>query len=738
MTPDPVDPIIPNPTTGPETRVGASNAFPNRPEYRWRCEAWLNWQSGTRVSLHVELHVDGDGGTWSSYDKSSWEVYVQGSRIWSWHGGFDFRSGNHRAIFYGDVETNVYNDGRIDVDSYATYDILGSTNALPDVYGTPPTTPPAPTQHQPTNVTINSMQSTFTGNGDGGTPITSWQQQWATDANFTQNVVIVDSSGTTQLTGLTPGTTYWIRSRGHNAMGSGGWSNVVSQATLPSVPPGLKVSASPSGAAATLTFSPPGGVSGVTKYTWNRRVTGSGSVTGSGDSTVITTTVPNLTPGASYDWRASAWIGTYQTPWSSWITLVQPKPNTEPGDYFDGSTADAGDVDYGWTGTADQSTSVARAPAPQGWDLNISGGAAVMMRATAGIVGTYAARVIFTADCTTHGQHFGQGWEYASEVTEEATYVGSIYVRPSRSQHMAAFLVWRDVNGTMIGTTTGAASVVPGKAWFRLGVGVIAPEGARSCIVRAIDVGGGGWTPWLGGESCDLDAAMISLSEEFPYFDGSTPYDGVYTYAWTDPEAPHASTSTRTPVLSSGTQALSFPDDTLLRPRGLALVDPDCAVVPEPPRPPVIENDCVDEVGIWRRYYSAIPSDYVSEWLAVVPTLEIQTGSIASRQLRIRYYENPDNLPSGSVPTSTWVAEQIVSYLPPATLLTLDGVGQRAWAEVNGSDPIGADHLLYGTKGQPASWPILSCGIAYLVSVDVPIAELPGNVVIETYLTMRT
>jgi hypothetical protein len=90
------------------------------------------------------------------------------------------------------------------------------------------------------------------------------------------------------------------------------------------------------------------------------------------------------------------------------------------------------------------------------------------------------------------------------------------------------------------------------------------------------------------------------------------------------------------------------------------------------------------------------------------------------------------------VDTDVWCSEQIISYLPQATVLTLDGVTQRAWAEVDGGSPQSADHLLYGTGGTPATWPILSCGVSYLISLEVPIDAPEGNVSIEAAVTTRT
>jgi hypothetical protein len=121
-----------------------------------------------------------------------------------------------------------------------------------------------------------------------------------------------------------------------------------------------------------------------------------------------------------------------------------------------------------------------------------------------------------------------------------------------------------------------------------------------------------------------------------------------------------------------------------------------------------------------------------------VPTLEIASGAYAARQVRVRYHPNPFDYSVEQVDTTTWCAEQIISYLPASSVMTLDGVTQRAWAEVKGGVAQSADHLLYGTNGQPATWPILSCGISYVISLEVPIDAPEGNIVPFAHVTVRS
>lgn len=60
---------------------------------------------------------------------------------------------------------------------------------------------------------------------NGGSALTGHEVQYATDASFTTNVVLVTATASPKvLVGLSPGTAYHSRARGVNAVGPGAWS----------------------------------------------------------------------------------------------------------------------------------------------------------------------------------------------------------------------------------------------------------------------------------------------------------------------------------------------------------------------------------------------------------------------------------------------------------------------------------------------------------------------------------
>lgn len=590
----------------------------------------------------------------------------------------------------------------------------------------PASAPSAPSITGVSEITTTSAKVSYNPGANNGSAITETQWQWSRNSTFT-DVQWVDqfagAGGATRPAGagvqLTPGTTYYVRGRHRNSVNWGAYSGYRQVTLLPSTAPPIAVGPSLDGRSATVTLSPPGGASGVTQYVVERQLVAGGTVV-SATTATRSLSVVGLTPGAAYRWRAAAKFSTtYTSPWSAWLSVTQPNPNTNPGDFFDGSFPKHGDTTFRWLGTAGLSQSVAESIGVAGWEASPAG-TVVLQRVTGGAFGSYAARMLFIQDAQTDSL-VGIAGASRSAVEPDTTYVGSIYVRPSREQRLAVRIIWMDDTGGQVGVTTSAGQVVSNtNTYTRLSVSAISPATAVSAVVRAVDVAGTGWSQWLSSEYVDADAAMLTLSELFPYFDGSTPDTSAYRYAWLG--AAHTTGSSRT-TLPPG------PDTSLQ--------DPDCPPPPSAPRPPMIEEACIDEAGIWRRFWLTIPESEVTHWLDLVPTFRVLTGTYPARQVRVRYYENPEGLQPDRIDSEGWQTEQIVSYIPPYTVLALDGLSETVTAAVDGADPVIADHLLYGTAGQPPEWPILSCGIGYMVSFDVPL-DLPGaDLTLSLELTQR-
>lgn len=572
---------------------------------------------------------------------------------------------------------------------------------------------PTPSPGTPDQITATTMRYQFNDAGNGGSPITRWDYQYSTSPTFASgNSAFFSSSGTSIVTGLTPSTTYYLRSRGVNAVGEGPWSAIRSGTTLAATAPGLMVNPSLDGQSAQVVLTPPPEMPSPTGYKLEYRIgTGTATVLNVSSSPYV---VSPLVPGTTYEWRAAAVSGTYVGPFTAWVPVAQPLTNTNPGDYFDGSSPAKTDTTFAWLSTTNNSMSRAIAKAVAGWGAfssgnAVSGGSGVVYRVTGGRSQQFAARVEFWTPTTVPGFHAGIALDAGSTfpALRGATYDALIYARPSRSQRLAAMFIWVDGAGVEVSRSIGTGGVVAasGDTWAPLRVTGTPPFGATRGSVRVIDVAGSGWSTWKSGDVLLLDDAITPFAEF--YFDGNTADVPGWDYVWDG--AVNASPSRR--IVS----AVPIPNP---------LIDPDCPPVPPPPRPPQIADSCVEEdTTEWRRFWQEIPVDYIPTWIDSVPILKIET-STAVRLVRVRYYPNPFGRPLTALEPDSFCSEQIISYIPGGTIFTLDGVSQRAFAEVAGSsDTLAADHLLHGDSNL---WPVIGCGIGYYVTVDVP-TDTPSN-----------
>lgn len=199
--------------------------------------------------------------------------------------------------------------------------------------------------------------------------------------------------------------------------------------------------------------------------------------------------------------------------------------------------------------------------------------------------------------------------------------------------------------------------------------------------------------------------------------------------------SPHALANTRDVDLSTQTTALWEDVDCTVSTAN-PLLDPDCPPVPAPPRPPVVPDACIESPTDWRRYWLDIPRAEVSTWSKTLPTLTLSTLDEDVRQVRVRFTPNPFSYPAEEVDPCDFCSEFILSYLPANTRLVVDATVRRAFAEVAGAPAVVASQLLYGTDGLPMSWPDLSCGTPYVMTVDIPPADA-DSIVVELALTRQ-
>lgn len=162
----------------------------------------------------------------------------------------------------------------------------------------------------------------------------------------------------------------------------------------------------------------------------------------------------------------------------------------------------------------------------------------------------------------------------------------------------------------------------------------------------------------------------------------------------------------------------TFVEEDCAEPVWSPLVDPLCPAIITPPLPPSINPNCFETLPEWDRRWFTLPSDHVPLWGDVVPTVKVQAGPEEVRPLRLRFYLDPARDGTGHLEPCKYCADIVVSYLPPNYTLTIDGAEEIAYAEGPGGLRRRADHLLFKTDGTPFSWPQLTCGETYVVTVD--------------------
>ncbi|MFJ3393973.1 fibronectin type III domain-containing protein [Leifsonia aquatica] len=196
----------------------------------------LSGQSGNSSLLHIRLWSQANAG-WSGNSSTpiGSSVGVPGGT-----GATGNTTFNGTVVTWIEYDTWVGHDAAGNYSQYISAHLnatgtstfggpadLGQQVTLPRI----PKVPDAPTAVRIDNIGPTNMTFVFSGNGNGGAGIDQWQVQYSTNASFTDGGTF-QSTGSTPATGLVPGTLYYFRARGHNAVGWGGWSGTLSARTL--------------------------------------------------------------------------------------------------------------------------------------------------------------------------------------------------------------------------------------------------------------------------------------------------------------------------------------------------------------------------------------------------------------------------------------------------------------------------------------------------------------------------
>lgn len=168
-------------------------------------------------------------------------------------------------------------------------------------------------------------------------------------------------------------------------------------------------------------------------------------------------------------------------------------------------------------------------------------------------------------------------------------------------------------------------------------------------------------------------------------------------------------------------------------------LDPACPpdVVPSIPLP---SNPCsCDPLAGWARLCIPIPAGAAPIWADAVPVLVIKAGPGGPlRSVRIRMYANPLGKTVDELGECAFCAEINVSYIPQGATYTLDGTTRRSIVQCPGRAETSGSSVTFGEQGGPLIWPILECGIGYLVCVEADADTITGaSVALQTVVRER-
>lgn len=99
--------------------------------------------------------------------------------------------------------------------------------------------------------------------------------------------------------------------------------------------------------------------------------------------------------------------------------------------------------------------------------------------------------------------------------------------------------------------------------------------------------------------------------------------------------------------------------------------------------------------------------------------------------------DSPTGAQHAPIDPCNWCSEFVISYLPANSTVIMDGITGEAYAYLPGqAAAVSANSIMYGSDGGPMSWPALTCGIPYIMTIDVP-DQLTSDVTVAVDLTRR-
>lgn len=95
------------------------------------------------------------------------------------------------------------------------------------------------------------------------------------------------------------------------------------------------------------------------------------------------------------------------------------------------------------------------------------------------------------------------------------------------------------------------------------------------------------------------------------------------------------------------------------------------------------------------------------------------------RNVRFRFYEDPEGTADPADAPCDFVGDAVVSYIPAGASLIFDAALQQVYVLDNLGRRRRADSLVFSTDGSPVEWPSLTCGYGYVLTIDTEQGDTP-------------
>lgn len=216
-------------------------------------------------------------------------------------------------------------------------------------------------------------------------------------------------------------------------------------------------------------------------------------------------------------------------------------------------------------------------------------------------------------------------------------------------------------------------------------------------------------SPYEYGSEMELIKGLLSPTVDVPWVGGEAPTGGAIDaegFVFIDPEC---------------TTRVYAP-----------LQDPLCPALVPPPLPPSVPLGCFQPPANWQRRQVVLPQSAFPLWGEVVPKIQVHATSTL-RNLRLRFYADVNGDGSVADDPCAYCGDVLVSYVPTGSTMILDGVSETVWVEETSGVRRRADSLVFKSDGTPFDWPALTCGVGYVLTLDLPQYQISPVIDISLY-----